>query len=71
MPGWKKSTVGITTFEKLPQRAQEYLRFIEKETGATIGMVSTGPERDQTIFRPDFNAEIGAARITGKLARAK
>jgi hypothetical protein len=34
-------------------------------------MVSTGPERDQTIFRPDFNAEIGAARITGKLARAK
>jgi adenylosuccinate synthase len=71
MPGWKKSTVGITTFEKLPQRAQEYLRFIEKETGAAIGMVSTGPERDQTIFRPDFNAEIGAARITGKLARAK
>jgi adenylosuccinate synthase len=71
MPGWKKSTAGITRFEKLPQRAQEYLQFIEKETGASIGMVSTGPERDQTIFRPDFEAELGAARVPGKLARAK
>jgi adenylosuccinate synthase len=71
MPGWKKTTAGITRFEKLPQRAQEYLQFIEKESGATIGMVSTGPERDQTILKPDFEAEIGAARVTGKLARAK
>lgn len=71
MPGWKKSTVGITRFEKLPPRAQEYLQFIEKETGARVGMVSTGPERDQTIFRPDFETDISAARVTGKLARAK
>jgi adenylosuccinate synthase len=71
MPGWKKSTAGITRFEKLPPRAQEYLQFIEKETGARVGMVSTGPERDQTIFRPDFETDISAARVTGKLARAK
>lgn len=71
MPGWKKATAGITSFEKLPQRAQEYLAFIEKETGAKIGMVSTGPERDQTILKPDFNAELGAAKTKGKLARAK
>jgi len=71
MPGWKKATAGVTSFEKLPQRAQEYLQFIEKETGAKIGMVSTGPERDQTIFKPDFESEITAARPAGRLARAK
>ncbi len=71
MPGWRKSTAGITSFDKLPQKAQEYLRFIEKETGAAIGMVSTGPERDQTIFMPDFDSEMAAARPTGTIARAK
>jgi len=71
MPGWKKATAGVTSFEKLPQRAQEYLQFIEKETGAKIGMVSTGPERDQTVFKPDFENEIRPAKPTGKLARAK
>jgi adenylosuccinate synthase len=36
-------------FDKLPQAAQEYLRFQERESGAKIGMVSTGPDRDQTM----------------------
>ena len=71
MPGWKKSTVGLTSFEKLPAKAQEYLRFIEKETGAKIGMVSTGPDRDQTICMPEFKGELAAARGSKKLARAK
>lgn len=71
MPGWKKATAGVTTFEKLPTKAQEYLEFIEKETGARIGMVSTGPERDQTIFKPDFDAELSGARPTRKIARAR
>ena len=60
MPGWKKSTEGITEFAKLPKAAQEYLRFLEKESGAKIGMVSTGPDRDQTIFIPEFTAELAA-----------
>jgi adenylosuccinate synthase len=34
------------------------LRFIERESGAKIGMVSTGPERDQTMLLPEFEAEI-------------
>ena len=72
MPGWKKSTAGITSFSKLPQKAQEYLRFIEKESGAQIGMVSTGPDRDQTIFLPEFEAELAAVNASsGKIARAK
>src|SRR5258706_1098751 len=54
LPGWKKSTEGIADFDKLPKRAQEYLRFLEKETGAQLGMVSTGPDRDQTMIMPGF-----------------
>jgi adenylosuccinate synthase len=68
MPGWKKSTVGITSFEKLPKKAQEYLRFIEKESHARIGMVSTGPDREQTMFMPEFAEELALGK---KSARAK
>jgi adenylosuccinate synthase len=72
MPGWKKSTEGITEFGKLPKKAQEYLRFLEKESGAKIGMVSTGPDRDQTIFIPEFTVDMEAtAAKKQKLARAK
>jgi len=68
MPGWKKSTVGITSFDKLPKKAQDYLRFIEKESHARIGMVSTGPDREQTMFMPEFAEELALGK---KSARAK
>jgi adenylosuccinate synthase len=58
LPGWKTSTEGITEFGKLPKKAQEYLRFMEKETGAKIGMVSTGPDRDQTMYLEEFSAML-------------
>ena len=58
MPGWSASTVGISEFDRLPAKAREYLRFIENESGARIGMVSTGPDRDQTIMLDDFAAEL-------------
>jgi adenylosuccinate synthase len=54
LKGWKTSTEGIVEFDKLPQAAQDYLHFIERETGARIGMVSTGPDRDQTMTLPAF-----------------
>jgi adenylosuccinate synthase len=59
MKGWNSSTEGITDFDKLPQLAQDYLRFVEKESGAKIGVVSTGPDRDQTITLPEFAATLG------------
>jgi adenylosuccinate synthase len=75
MPGWKKSTEGITEFAKLPQKAQDYLHFIEKESGAKIGMVSTGPDRHQTIFLPEFAGEMeiapAEAKSGKKVARVK
>ena len=60
-PGWKTSTEGITKFDKLPRQTKEYLSFLEKETGAKIGMVSTGPDRDHTIFMDDFVSELKTA----------
>jgi len=58
MPGWRTSTQGITRLEQLPKAARAYLAFVEKETGARIGMVSTGPDREQTLFAEDFVTEI-------------
>ena len=60
LPGWHCSTEGITEFGKLPQLAQDYLHFIEKESGAKIGMVSTGPDRTQTISLPAFEELLNA-----------
>ena len=60
LKGWNASTEGITEFDKLPKPAQDYLRFVERESGAKIGMVSTGPERDQTMLLPGFDAELKA-----------
>ncbi len=58
LKGWQTSTEGITEFDKLPQAAREYLRFQERESGARIGMVSTGPDRDQTMVLPEFAAAL-------------
>jgi adenylosuccinate synthase len=54
MKGWRCSTEGIREFDKLPAAARDYLRFQERESGARIGMVSTGPDRDQTMLLPEF-----------------
>jgi adenylosuccinate synthase len=58
LKGWRSSTEGITEFDKLPKAAREYLRFQERESGAKIGMVSTGPDRDQTMVLPEFAAAL-------------
>ncbi len=58
LKGWRSSTEGITEFDELPKAAQEYLRFQERESGAKIGMVSTGPDREQTMILPEFAAAL-------------
>jgi adenylosuccinate synthase len=60
MKGWKTATEGVRSFEELPKLAQEYLRFLERESGAKIGMVSTGPDREQTMELPAFRAALEA-----------
>ena len=54
LPGWSESTEGVTEYDKLPKKAQEYLEFIARESGARIGMISTGPDRVQTMVQPGF-----------------
>jgi adenylosuccinate synthase len=50
-PGWKSSTAGIRNFDSLPPRARDYLSRIEDAVEAPAAIVSTGPERDSTIWR--------------------
>jgi adenylosuccinate synthase len=49
LPGWKESTVGLTRFGQLPGAAQDYLKRIEQVCAVPIDLISTGPERAQTI----------------------
>ena len=58
LKGWRSSTEGITEFDKLPPAARDYLHFQERESGAKIGMVSTGPDRNQTMLLPEFAAAL-------------
>jgi adenylosuccinate synthase len=64
LPGWRKSTEGIREFSKLPPKAQDYIKFIEEHSGAKVGMISTGADRDHTIFVPEFADQFLARRKT-------
>ena len=56
-PGWSESTVGKTHFEALPANAQAYLRRLEGLVGVPLDVISTGPDRDETIMlRHPFDA---------------
>ncbi|WP_116140701.1 adenylosuccinate synthase [Trinickia diaoshuihuensis] len=48
--GWKESTIGITQWSQLPANAQAYLTRVQEVAGVPIDMVSTGPDRDETIL---------------------
>ena len=50
LPGWKSETLGITDLRELPPKAREYINFLSNQIGVEIGLVSTGPERSQTII---------------------
>ncbi|MFQ6004123.1 MAG: adenylosuccinate synthase [Woeseia sp.] len=51
MSGWKESTLGATSYGDLPNNAQAYLARIEELAGVPLDIVSTGPDREQTIVR--------------------
>ena len=50
-PGWSESTVGVTQYDALPANARRYLERLGEVCGAPVDMISTGPDRDQTILR--------------------
>jgi len=49
MPGWKESTIGVTSYGALPAAARNYLERLQALAGVPIDVISTGPDRDQTI----------------------
>ncbi len=53
LPGWRISTFGISSYSELPAPARDYLDFLEKKSGVEVGCISTGPERNQTIVKPN------------------
>jgi len=71
MAGWRTSTEGVTRMEKLPKAARAYLAFLEKQSGARIGMVSTGPGREQTIVIEEFSTKLRELTAAKTKAQAK
>ncbi|NWN91281.1 adenylosuccinate synthase [Marinobacter adhaerens] len=49
LPGWSESTFGLTTLEQLPENARAYIQFLEEQIEAPIDIISTGPDRVETI----------------------
>ncbi|KKN09343.1 hypothetical protein LCGC14_1047560 [marine sediment metagenome] len=54
MPGWTESTLGITDYEKLPANARAYIEKVEELAGVPIDIISTGPDRRETIIKRDL-----------------
>lgn len=54
MPGWKESTLGVTDYEQLPANARAYIEKVESLAGVPIDIISTGPDRCETIVRRDL-----------------
>lgn len=50
MPGWNASTIGTGSFDSLPQQAQDYIRKIEELSNLPVDILSTGPDRDETLI---------------------
>ena len=50
LPGWSESTVGVRDLAALPKNARRYIEHIEEAVGAPISVISTGPDRDETIM---------------------
>jgi adenylosuccinate synthase len=53
MAGWSTPTKGVTSFDRLPQEAQRYIRRLEEASGAACAIISTGSDRSETIVRRD------------------
>ena len=51
IPGWKESTFGLTIWDDLPKKAQNYISFLESKIQKNISIISTGPDRVHTIDR--------------------
>jgi adenylosuccinate synthase len=51
LPGWEEDISGVRSFDHLPRAAQDYIRCIEDELEVKVGIISVGPDREQTLLR--------------------
>ena len=58
LPGWQEPTFGIKSWKDLPKNAQDYILFLENLVDTKISIISTGPERNQTIDRKNILSNI-------------
>jgi len=61
VPGWMSNTVGVTAMDALPKAARDYIKRLKDDVGVDFAMVSTGPDRDETIviYNPfSWNREV-------------
>jgi adenylosuccinate synthase len=63
-PGWKTKTTGVTRYEDLPSAARDYVRFLEEHVGAPAVFLSTGPRREETVWREDSAFVRGLPRVS-------
>ena len=54
MPGWSESTAGVTDYESLPLNARNYIERVESLAGVPIDIISTGPDRIETVIKRDL-----------------
>ena len=58
LPGWKEDISGMKTFDELPENAKNYVRKIEEITEVPVGVISVGPDRNQTVLVSSFLEEF-------------
>ena len=51
LPGWTENTFGMKTYEELPQNAKDYLDFIAEQLNTPVAIISTGPDREETMIQ--------------------
>lgn len=54
MPGWNEKTFGLRDYDQIPQKARDYIARLEALCGIPIVIVSTGPDRNETIVLQDL-----------------
>jgi adenylosuccinate synthase len=72
LPGWPETISGIKRFNRLPRNVKSYLQRIEELTGVPIGIISVGPDRDQTIvIHNPFVRKAGAKKAASQKTRKR
>lgn len=68
LPGWQCSTAHISSFDRLPLPAQRYIRRLEELVGVPMPIISTGAERNETIFDPSSEFLTRLLAVSAKFA---